>query len=363
MERTDSSSRGKVLLATVKGDVHDIGKNLVDIILSNNGFEVVNLGIKVPSEQLIQGVREHQPDVIGLSGLLVKSAQQMVLTAGDFAAVGVETPLLVGGAALNRRFTHRKIAAAYGGGFCTYAADAMTGLALVERLTDTSERPALEDEIAALIASDREGEDVGRKKPRAAASGPAVRRDVPSPAPPDLDHHVEELDPREVWGYVNPQMLYGKHLGLKGSHAALKARSDPKLAKLETLVAEVQGGGPRGRNPAGQGSLALLPGALGRPAARALERQRSGGRMAATASGQRGRSLPHRLRPRQRPRGALRDHGRQRHPAACRGAQGCGRVPEEPHPRRPRPRDGRGRGRAPPRPPARGPGASRILRT
>ncbi len=78
----DSSSRGKVLLATVKGDVHDIGKNLVDIILSNNGFTVVNLGIKVPSERLIQAVREHQPDVIGLSGLLVKSAQQMVVTAG-----------------------------------------------------------------------------------------------------------------------------------------------------------------------------------------------------------------------------------------------------------------------------------------
>ena len=128
-------SRGKVLLATVKGDVHDIGKNLVDIILSNNGFTVVNLGIKVPSERLIQAVREHRPDVIGLSGLLVKSAQQMVLTAGDLAAVGIDTPLLVGGAALTRRFTHRKIAAAYGG-LCTYAKDAMHGLKLVERLLD-----------------------------------------------------------------------------------------------------------------------------------------------------------------------------------------------------------------------------------
>ncbi|HYH45826.1 MAG TPA: homocysteine S-methyltransferase family protein, partial [Thermoanaerobaculia bacterium] len=120
MEKAGDAGRGRILLATVKGDVHDIGKNLVDIVLSNNGFQVVNLGIKVPSEQLIQAVREHRPDVIGLSGLLVKSAQQMVLTATDLAAVGITLPLLVGGAALTRRFTHRKIAPAYGA-LCTYA--------------------------------------------------------------------------------------------------------------------------------------------------------------------------------------------------------------------------------------------------
>src|SRR5881392_95220 len=100
MEKTESATKGKVLLATVKGDVHDIGKNLVEIILANNGFHVVNLGIKVPPEQLIQAVRNHSPDIIGLSGLLVKSAQQMVVTAEDFARAGVETPMLVGGAAL-----------------------------------------------------------------------------------------------------------------------------------------------------------------------------------------------------------------------------------------------------------------------
>ncbi len=83
MEKADTASRGKIVLATVKGDVHDIGKNLVEIILVNNGYEVINLGIKVPPEDLIQACREHQPDAIGLSGLLVKSAQQMVITAGD----------------------------------------------------------------------------------------------------------------------------------------------------------------------------------------------------------------------------------------------------------------------------------------
>ena len=94
MEKADSSTRGKVLLATVKGDVHDIGKNFVEIILANNGFKVINLGIKVPPEQLIQAVREHQPDIIGLSGLLVKSAQQMVVTVEDFSKAGVSTPLM-----------------------------------------------------------------------------------------------------------------------------------------------------------------------------------------------------------------------------------------------------------------------------
>ena len=236
-----SASRGKVLLATVKGDVHDIGKNLVDIVLSNNGFEVVNLGIKVPSERLIQAVRDHKPDIIGLSGLLVKSAQQMVLTAGDFAAAGIETPLLVGGAALTRRFTHRKIAQAYTG-LCTYAKDAMAGLKLVERLMDPAARPGLNQEIAILITADTaeaavepgEAAEPGRN---AAAE---VRRDIPVPAPPDLDRHVAELDLDKVWEYLNPQMVYGKHLGLKGSVKRLREEGDEKLAKLERIVDELK---------------------------------------------------------------------------------------------------------------------------
>ena len=97
MEKAEPSTRGKIVLATVKGDVHDIGKNLVEIILSNNGYQVINLGIKVPPEDLIQAWREHQPDAIGLSGLLVKSAHQMVTTASDFKDHGV------GGAAAGGR--------------------------------------------------------------------------------------------------------------------------------------------------------------------------------------------------------------------------------------------------------------------
>ncbi len=240
MEKAGGSSRGKVLLATVKGDVHDIGKNLVDIILSNNGFTVVNLGIKVPSERLIQAVREHQPDIIGLSGLLVKSAQQMVLTAGDLAAVGIDTPLLVGGAALTRRFTHRKIAQAYTG-LCTYAKDAMHGLKLVERVLDPTSRPDLEREVTDLITSDTaEATETIEVAGDGRATAAEVRKDVPVPTPPDLDRHVAELDLDRVWEYLNPQMVYGKHLGLKGSVKRLKAEGDPKLAKLESVMDELK---------------------------------------------------------------------------------------------------------------------------
>src|SRR5690606_10697445 len=110
MEKTETAVKGKILLATVKGDVHDIGKNLVEIILSNNGYRIVNLGSKVPPEQLIEAYRKEKPDIIGLSGLLVKSAQQMVVTAQDLHAAGIDVPILVGGAALTRKFTRERIA-------------------------------------------------------------------------------------------------------------------------------------------------------------------------------------------------------------------------------------------------------------
>jgi 5-methyltetrahydrofolate--homocysteine methyltransferase len=247
MARKAESRRGKVILATVKGDVHDIGKNLVEIVLANNGFDVVNLGIKVASERLIQAVEEHRPDVVGLSGLLVKSAQQMVVTAGDLAAVGIRAPLLVGGAALTRRFTHRKIAPAYGA-FCTYAKDAMSGLALVERLTDPGRRAGLEQEVARLVANDNadaepvRADDAFAPAPRRAT----VRRDFAPPPPPDLDRHVAELDLDQVWAELNPQMLFGKHLGLKGVVRKLAEAGDPKYRKLAAVVEGLQALGRAG---------------------------------------------------------------------------------------------------------------------
>ena len=142
MERSDAAARGCVLLATVKGDVHDIGKNLVEIILSNNGYRVVNLGIKVAAQELIAGYREHKPDIIGLSGLLVKSAQMMVETVQDFRAAGIRVPVLVGGAALSNRFTLLRIAPEYDG-MVAYSPDAMSGLALANTIQDADERERL----------------------------------------------------------------------------------------------------------------------------------------------------------------------------------------------------------------------------
>ena len=155
MERSDAAARGTVLLATVKGDVHDIGKNLVEIILSNNGYRVVNLGIKVAAQELIAGCREHHPDIIGLSGLLVKSAQMMVETVQDFRTAGIRSPVLVGGAALSNRFTRLRIAPEYDG-LVAYSPDAMSGLALANRIQDADERERmaaqLADETAAMQA-------------------------------------------------------------------------------------------------------------------------------------------------------------------------------------------------------------------
>ena len=241
MDKVEGSSRGRILLATVKGDVHDIGKNLVDIILSNNGYDVVNLGIKVPSEQLIQAVREHEPDLIGLSGLLVKSAQQMVTTAEDLSVVDIDLPLIVGGAALTRRFTHKKIAPAYAG-FSTYAKDAMHGLEIVDRLMDAEKRSVLEAEVAEIRAKDQEAAGPSKTAFETVTDrrSSTVSLDIEAPEPPHLDRVAEELDLDEVWAQINPQMLYGKHLGLKGSVKQLEAKHDPKLAKLLEVVGEIK---------------------------------------------------------------------------------------------------------------------------
>ena len=189
MEKSDDSSRGRIILATVKGDVHDIGKNLVDIILSNNGYQVVNLGIKVPPEVLIQAVREHKPDAIGLSGLLVKSAQQMVLTAEDLKDAGIDQPLLVGGAALSDRFTRGKIAPAYGG-TVVYANDAMNGLDILNKLMDPESRAKLEGDLL-----NRDLGTVARvSEPSVAETeqrSSKISLDVPIPPAPDLDRHID----------------------------------------------------------------------------------------------------------------------------------------------------------------------------
>ncbi|MGH7404220.1 MAG: dihydropteroate synthase, partial [Candidatus Rokuibacteriota bacterium] len=164
MDKDENAARGTIVLATVKGDVHDIGKNLVEIILKNNGYRIVNLGIKVPPEDLIAAYHSHKPDAIGLSGLLVKSAQQMVITAQDLRAAGVEIPLFVGGAALTRKFTATRIAREYGG-LTLYAKDAMDGLDLANRLFSATTREALVERLRAEQESLRAGADTAAAAP------------------------------------------------------------------------------------------------------------------------------------------------------------------------------------------------------
>jgi 5-methyltetrahydrofolate--homocysteine methyltransferase len=245
MEKTTGSRKGKVMLATVKGDVHDIGKNLVEIILSNNGYDVVNLGIKVPPEKLVEAFEKHRPDLIGLSGLLVKSAQQMVTTAQDLSAAGIQAPMLVGGAALSQKFTDHRIAPAYAG-LVAYAEDAMRGLALADRiLSGEPARAALVEEAAkrrqAVAAAARPEQEIPLAAP--AVRSTEVRIAPPLPAPGQEEHILPALDLTEVWKYLNPHMLYAKHLGLRGSYWKLKEDNDPKLADLERLIARVQASG------------------------------------------------------------------------------------------------------------------------
>ena len=240
MEKTETATRGKVILATVKGDVHDIGKNLVEIILSNNGYRVINLGIKVAPEVLIGAFQEHKPDAIGLSGLLVKSTQQMVTTASDFKAAGIRAPILVGGAALSEKFARNKIAPAYGEAVC-YAKDAMSGLSLLNRIMDPVQREA-------TLAANRFLEapaEVPREKaipvPVTSRRSAKVRLDLPIPPAPYLHRKVRDVPHlADVWSYMNPFMLYGRHLGYKGNFEKDLADHEPKALELFQKVEAVQ---------------------------------------------------------------------------------------------------------------------------
>lgn len=239
MEKNDdSANKGKLVLATVKGDVHDIGKNLVDIILSNNGYKVVDLGIKVTPTELIEAIRKEQPDFVGLSGLLVKSAQQMVLTAQDFKEAGIDIPILVGGAALSRRFTETKIAAEYDGPVI-YSKDAMQGLDFANRLMNKAEREGLLEELRDAREKRLEADEKRAAKPKAEPLVKPARtvEDASVFVPKDLtrrikrNYAVSHLQP-----YVNLRTLIGHHLGLKGNVDKFLEEGDSRAIELHELV-------------------------------------------------------------------------------------------------------------------------------
>ena len=135
MERAEGQHKGVMVIATVKGDVHDIGKNLVDIILTNNGYKVINLGIKQPLAQILEAAREHGADAVGMSGLLVKSTVIMKESLAEMAKERIAIPVLLGGAALTRRYVETECRAVYTEpGKVHYAKDAFSGLRLMDRI-------------------------------------------------------------------------------------------------------------------------------------------------------------------------------------------------------------------------------------
>ncbi|WP_428376346.1 methionine synthase [Lichenicoccus sp.] len=150
MERVEGQERGTIVLATVKGDVHDIGKNLVDIILTNNGYRVVNLGIKVPLADMVAAAKAERAHAIGMSGLLVKSTVVMRENLEEMARQGLDIPVLLGGAALTRNYVEEDCVAAYGtggsGGRVAYARDAFDGLGLMDKVSTGG----FDDYLAAL---------------------------------------------------------------------------------------------------------------------------------------------------------------------------------------------------------------------
>jgi 5-methyltetrahydrofolate--homocysteine methyltransferase len=238
-----TSTKGKVLLATVKGDVHDIGKNLVDIILSNNGYEVIDLGIKVNPTDLVAAIKREQPDIVGLSGLLVKSAQQMVLTAMDMKQSGISVPILVGGAALSRKFTDTKIAKEYDG-LVLYAKDAMTGLSLAnqvqspeeyEKLLEQRELKLQQESVVGFAGNGAAGKAAVAtlEKPKTST----VNKLAPVHVPQDLERHlIKSYEVSHIEPYINMQMLIGHHLGVKGKIAELLANGDEKAVKVKEVV-------------------------------------------------------------------------------------------------------------------------------
>ena len=240
MEKNETSVKGKIILATVKGDVHDIGKNLVEIILSNNGYRIINLGIKVPPERIIEAYREEKVDAIGLSGLLVKSAQQMIVTAQDLRTAGIDVPIMVGGAALTRKFTKNRIRPEYDG-MVVYAKDAMDGLDLANKLMNPATREVMQLEMDAEKEADASSAETVKPLPeltRVERSDIAI--DNPVLVPPDLERHTLRNYPlSHILPYVNMQMLLGHHLGLRGSVEQLLASGDPKATDLKAVVDEI----------------------------------------------------------------------------------------------------------------------------
>ncbi|MEE6307645.1 methionine synthase [Plantactinospora veratri] len=228
MEKSDDGGKGRIVLATVKGDVHDIGKNLVDIILTNNGYEVVNIGIKQPIAAILEAAEEHAADAVGMSGLLVKSTVVMKENLAEMASRGVagRWPVLLGGAALTRSYVEDDLRSTYPGEV-HYARDAFEGLSLMDRLMAAKRggAPVVDAEREAALAARRARRD--RQRSRVAAALPElsdasvrsdVAVDVEVPAPPFFGTRVVRGIPlADYAALLDERATFAGQWGLRGS--------------------------------------------------------------------------------------------------------------------------------------------------
>ncbi|RIK68620.1 MAG: methionine synthase [Planctomycetota bacterium] len=206
MEKVAGESKGTIILATVKGDVHDIGKNLVDIILSNNGFTVHNLGIKQPIQNVIDAYEKHGADAIGLSGLLVKSTLVMRDDLEVLNERGLRIPVILGGAALTRSYVEHDLRAIYKGPLA-YAGDAFEGLALMRKLADG--QPLVADATPTTAPRKKAGAQI-RPMTGAIPGRSAIATDNPVPVPPFWGSRViEHVNLQTIMPYINEKMLFG----------------------------------------------------------------------------------------------------------------------------------------------------------
>ncbi|MBF0354679.1 MAG: methionine synthase [Alphaproteobacteria bacterium] len=225
MEKKDGKAKACLVLATVKGDVHDIGKNLVDIILTNNGYKIVNLGIKQPVNAIIEAVKAHKPDAVGMSGLLVKSTVIMKENLEAMREAGITVPVLLGGAALTRNFVEADCREAYVEGRVAYARDAFDGLDLMAHVAAGNF-----DDFIAASAIHRPAKKAAAPKPQAALASPALIKSrraelagqstIPTP-PFHGARLIERVDPKALLPYLNHTMLYQFHWGFKKAGRSL----------------------------------------------------------------------------------------------------------------------------------------------
>ena len=203
------------MLATVKGDLHDIGKNLVDIILTNNGYQVFNLGIKQPVADILRAANEKKADAIGMSGLLVKSVTVMKENLEELNAQGVKVPVLLGGAALTRDYAEEDLAELYKGPLM-YCRDAFEGLHVMDAIHHSKIGDAYEEQRKR--AARRKELRARAVKPQSldAANVQPVAKDNPIPTPPFWGRRVvTDIAPRHVFPYINEIALFRGQWGMK----------------------------------------------------------------------------------------------------------------------------------------------------